>query len=84
MRLVLANTAIAGAVVYSMAIKSNAQPADFLASLTFLTVKNRDFFRNFQNVHISVVIFQKKEKVFFFWIFDFLFVLCYCILYIKF
>ena len=40
-RLVLENTAIAGAVVYKMAIKSNAQPADFLASLTFFTVKKR-------------------------------------------
>ena len=35
------NTAIAGAVVYKIAIKSNAQPADFLASLTFFTVKKR-------------------------------------------
>jgi hypothetical protein len=28
--------------------------------LIFLPIKNRDFFRNFQNVHISVVRFQKK------------------------
>ena len=37
---VLAKTATAGAVVYSTAIRSNAIPADFLASETFLTVKN--------------------------------------------
>ena len=28
--------------------------------LIFLPIKNRDFFRNSQNVHISVVRFQKK------------------------
>ena len=38
---VLANTATAGAVVYKMAISNSANPADFLASLTLLTVKNR-------------------------------------------
>ena len=31
---------MAGAVVYRMAINKSAHPADFLASLTFLTVKN--------------------------------------------
>ncbi len=36
----LANTATAGAVVYKTAINNKANPADFLASFTFLTVKN--------------------------------------------
>ena len=40
-KLVLANTAIAGAVVYKIAINSNAHPADLRASATFFTVKNR-------------------------------------------
>ena len=38
--LVREKTAIAGAVVYKIAINSNAQPADFRASDTFFTVKN--------------------------------------------
>ena len=40
-KFVLAKTAMAGAVVYNMAIKTNAYPADFLASFTLLTVKKR-------------------------------------------
>ena len=40
-KFVLENTEIAGAVVYNMAINSNAQPADLRASATFFTVKNR-------------------------------------------
>ena len=37
----LAKDATAGAVVYKIAIKIKAYPADFLASLTLGTVKNR-------------------------------------------
>ena len=36
----LEKAATAGAVVYKMAIKIKAYPADFLASLTLGTVKN--------------------------------------------
>jgi hypothetical protein len=36
----LAKDATAGAVVYKIAIKISAYPADFLASLTLGTVKN--------------------------------------------
>ena len=40
-RLVLANTATAGAVVYSIAINRSAQPAEIRASFTRGTVKKR-------------------------------------------
>ena len=39
-RLTFENTDTAGAVVYKIVINNNANPTDFLASLTFLTVKN--------------------------------------------
>ena len=40
MKFTLANAETAGAVVYKSAIKIKAYPADYLASLTFGTVKN--------------------------------------------
>ena len=39
-KLIFANVATAGAVVYKSAINTSAYPADFLASLTLGTVKN--------------------------------------------
>ena len=40
MKFIRANAETAGAVEYKIAIKIKAYPADFLASLTFGTVKN--------------------------------------------
>ena len=46
-KLVRENTAIAGAVVYSMAINNSAQPADLRASLPFLNHHYKDL-----NIHL--------------------------------
>jgi hypothetical protein len=45
-------TAIAGAVVYKIAIKTNAYPADFLASFTF----------NRENEHRAVILQYQPLK----------------------
>jgi hypothetical protein len=52
-------TAIAGAVVYKIAIKTNAYPADFLASFTLLTVKNEQL----RAVIIKALVLQSTSTI---------------------